>query len=143
VKDLFVYILTNDRRTALYIGVTNNLESRLWQHQNGVGSEFAKRYNLCRLIYYESYPDARSAIAREKQLKGWTRARKEGLIETMNPEWRDLAPELFGAGSLVVSRDSSTALRPPSRLRSAQNDRGEGTARMRNESLDGDRKANE
>ncbi len=119
MKDLFVYILTNERRTTLYIGVTNNLEGRLWQHQNGEGSKFAKRYNLSVLIYYEVFPEAAAAIARETQLKGWTRAKKEALIETMNPEWRDLAGEIFGEESPVVRRGSSTP------LRSAQNDGGE------------------
>jgi putative endonuclease len=110
VKDLFIYILTNERRTTLYIGVTNNLEGRVWQHQNGEGSGFAKRYNLGTLIYYEALPEPRAAIAREKHLKGWTRAKKEALIATINPEWRDLGLELFGVDSLVVRRDPSTAL---------------------------------
>jgi putative endonuclease len=116
VKEVFVYILTNERCTTLYIGVTNNLESRLWQHQNGEGSKFAKSYNLSRLIYYEACPYPAAGIAREKQLKGWTRAKKEALIARMNPEWRDLAPEIFGKESLVVRRGSSTP------LHSAQND---------------------
>jgi putative endonuclease len=116
MKDVFVYILTNDRCTTLYIGVTNNLESRVWQHQNGEGSKFAKKYNLGRLVYYEVYPYPAAGIAREKQLKGWNRAKKETLIATTNPEWRDLSMELFGADSLVVRRGSSTP------LHSAQND---------------------
>jgi len=95
VKDLFVYILTNARHTVLYIGVTNNLESRLWQHCHGEGSRFAHRYNANILVYYETFPDPASAIAREKQLKGWNRAKKETLISTSNPEWRDLGAELF------------------------------------------------
>ena len=82
MKDLFIYIITNERRTTLYIGVTNDLESRVWQHRHGEGSTFTRRHNL-------------AAIAREKQLKGWTRAKKEKLIATMNPEWRDLGLELF------------------------------------------------
>jgi len=117
VKDLFVYILTNERRTTLYIGVTNNLEGRIWQHQNGEGSKFAKRYNLSVLIYYEAFPEASAAIARETQLKGWTRAKKNALIGKLNPDWRDLSVELFGVESPVVRRGSSTP------LRSAQNDR--------------------
>jgi len=120
VKDLFVYILTNKRRTTLYIGVTNNSEGRLWQHQNGEGSAFTRQYNLTVLIYYESYPDPLSAIAREKQLKGWKREKKEALIATLNPNWDDLAPTLFGADSPVVRRDPSTS------LHSAQDDSGSG-----------------
>lgn len=122
MKDLFVYIITNERRTTLYIGVTNNLEGRVWQHQNGEGSRFAQRYHLGTLIYYEALPEPAAAIAREKQLKGWTRAKKEALIATINPEWRDLSLELFGADSLVVRRDPSTP------LRSAQDDIREGGA---------------
>ncbi len=96
MKDLFVYILTNaPRHTVLYIGVTNDLETRLWQHSNAVGSHFAHQYNANTLIYYEVCPDPNSAIAREKQLKGWSRPKKEKLIATLNPEWRDLADELF------------------------------------------------
>ena len=71
--------------------------------------------------------DAPSAIAREKQLKGWSRAKKEALIATINPEWRDLSEELFGADSLVFRRGPSTALCPPDHLRCAQDDPGEGT----------------
>lgn len=127
MKDLYVYILTNERRTTLYIGVTNNLEGRLWQHQNDEGSQFARRYNLTLLVYYETYPDPTSAIARETQLKGWSRAKKDALISKLNPAWENLAPMLFGDDSLVVRRDSSTtcpAPLPPGH--SAQNDRGEG-----------------
>jgi putative endonuclease len=120
VKDLFVYIITNERRTTLYIGVTNVLQRRLWQHQNREGSHFARQYNLTVLIYYEVYPDPTSAIAREKQLKGWKREKKEALIATLNPNWDDLAPKLFGADSPVVRRDPSTS------LHSAQDDRKRG-----------------
>jgi putative endonuclease len=120
VKDLFVYILTNERRTTLYIGVTNNLEGRLWQHQNREGSTFTRQYNLTVLIYYETFPDPTSAIAREKQLKGWKREKKEALIATLNPNWYDLAPTLFGVDSPVVRRDPSTS------LHSAQDDIGGG-----------------
>ncbi len=95
MKDLFIYIITNERRTTLYIGVTNNLESRVCQPRHGEGSAFTRCYNLAVLIYYESIPDPLAAIAREKQLKGWTRAKKEKLIATLNPEWRDLGLELF------------------------------------------------
>ena len=95
MKDLFIYIVTNERRTTLYIGVTNNLQSRVWQHRHGEGSTFTRRCNLAVLIYYEAFPDPLAAIAREKQLKGWTRAKKEKLIATLNPEWRDLGLELF------------------------------------------------
>ena len=95
----WVYILTNQRHTVLYIGITNGLERRLWQHSGSEQikrSSFTYRYNLDKLIYFESYPDARQAIAREKQIKRWTRAKKEQLIAMVNPEWRDLGAKLFG-----------------------------------------------
>lgn len=91
----WIYIVTNDRRTVLYIGITNGLEKRLWQHGFDAGSEFTRKYHASRLIYYENYADPRDAIAREKQLKRWSRVKKETLIARINPEWRDLGAELF------------------------------------------------
>jgi len=90
MRDYFVYILTNTAN-VLYIGVTNNLSSRFWQHTEERSSKFSTRYNLDRLVFYEVYPTAREAIAREKQLKGWRREKKIALIESMNPGWRDLS----------------------------------------------------
>ena len=87
----FVYILTNKHNTTLYTGVTNNLERRLYEHKNKLVEGFTKRYNLDKLVYYEATSDVRSAIEREKQIKGWTRAKKDCLIETINPQWRDLS----------------------------------------------------
>lgn len=87
-----VYIMTNAHRTVLYIGVTSDLGERIMQHKTGVHkSSFTRRYNINQLVYYEITNDIRSAIAREKQLKGWRRRKKEALVETMNPEWEDLA----------------------------------------------------
>src|SRR4051794_10135626 len=94
MDDYWVYILTNRPRcTVLYIGVTNSLKVRLWQHQNGSVSKFCGRYNVHHLIYFERYPDPEMAIARESQLKGWRRSKKEALINRKNPEWRDLGEE--------------------------------------------------
>ena len=94
-QNYFVYILTNDdRRTVLYIGVANELERRTNEHSLGRGSAFAKEYNAHKLIYFEAYPDPQSAIAREKQLKNWSRGKKETLIAQVNPEWRDLIDEM-------------------------------------------------
>jgi len=76
----------------MYIGVTNNLENRVWEHRSGVGSEFAHRYRVTRLVYAEEYDNPGAAIAREKQLKGWRRERKNELVRSLNPEWRDLMP---------------------------------------------------
>ena len=83
--------MTNRHRTVLYVGVTSNLEKRFAEHRAGVHpSSFTKKYNVDRLVFYELGKDIRSAIAREKQLKGWRRAKKVALIEAMNPEWKDL-----------------------------------------------------
>ena len=73
----FVYMLTNKHNTTLYTGVTNNLERRLYEHRNKLVDGFTKRYNLDKLVYYEVTEDVRSAIEREKQIKGWTRAKKD------------------------------------------------------------------
>ena len=91
MKDYFVYILSNSAAT-LYIGITSNLDFRLFQHrEHDDPDSFASRYNLDRLVFVETYPTARQAIAREKQLKGWTRDKKLKLIQKQNPEWRDLS----------------------------------------------------
>ena len=91
-KTYCVYIITNRSKT-LYIGVTNNLERRMWEHKHGTGSEFATRYKLDRLVYYESFDDVRNAIDREKRLKGLLRIKKLALIVSVNPAWHDLSEE--------------------------------------------------
>ncbi len=108
MKSFFVYIMTNRLRTTIYIGMTNDLQRRVWEHQNGEIDGFTKQYRLTLLVCYEVYPEARAAIAREKQLKSWRRTKKDALINTMNPEWRDLSEELFGASS--DHRGPSTSL---------------------------------
>jgi putative endonuclease len=82
--------MSNASRT-LYIGVTNNLERRVYEHKSKVIDGFTKKYNITRLVYQEATTDVRAAIAREKQIKGWTRAKKIALIETVNPLWYDLS----------------------------------------------------
>jgi len=89
-KIYFIYIITNQYHTTLYTGITNNLVRRAWEHRLGFGSQFSKRYNLNKLVYYESFGDVRSAIHREKQIKSGSRRKKVELIESINPEWRDL-----------------------------------------------------
>ena len=89
----FVYMLTNRHNTTLYTGVTNNLERRLYEHKNKLVDGFTKRYNLNKLVYYEATTDVISAIEREKQIKGWTREKRDCLIATMNPQWRDLSDD--------------------------------------------------
>jgi putative endonuclease len=88
-----VYILSNFARTVLYIGVTNNLERRVWEHRNGEGGVFTSKYKCHFLMYYEDYSDIRNAIAREKQLKNWKREWKIELIRKENPEMIDLAKD--------------------------------------------------
>lgn len=89
MKQYFVYILTNNSK-ALYIGFTSNLKNRIWEHKNKVIKGFTKKYNIDKIIYFEQTENVWSAIAREKQLKGWTRKKKIDLFEKENPEWRDL-----------------------------------------------------
>ena len=88
-----VYILTSHSLSAMYVGVTNDLGRRVFEHRNGLGSEFAKKYQVRRLVYTEEFEQVEKAIAREKQLKGWKRIRKNELVRAANPEWEDLMPE--------------------------------------------------
>ena len=96
-KQYFVYILTNATR-VLYIGMTNNLERRIWEHTVKRVPGFTAQYNISWLVYYEEFDQVLDALDREKQLKGWRRAKKIALIERMNTEWRDLALDWFPAG---------------------------------------------
>ena len=86
----FVYILSNWDDSVLYIGVTGNLPKRLYEHRTGLVEGFTKKYNVHKLVYFEQTSDIRAALEREKQLKGWRRSKKNWLIETMNPGWKDL-----------------------------------------------------
>ena len=89
----YVYILSNWDDSVLYIGVTSNLPKRLYEHRNGLADGFTKKYNVHKLVYYEETSYMRSAIEREKQLKGWTRTKKNALIQTQNPNWKDLSAD--------------------------------------------------
>ncbi len=90
MRQYYVYIMSN-RTHVLYIGVTNDLDNRTAQHQEGANPGFTQRYHLNRLVYFELYEKIADAIAREKQLKGWRRSRKIALIESLNPQWSDLS----------------------------------------------------
>ncbi|MBR4450959.1 MAG: GIY-YIG nuclease family protein [Clostridia bacterium] len=90
----YVYILTNQSDKVMYIGVTNNLERRLYEHKHNMVEGFTKKYNVHKLVYYEHTTDVYAAITREKELKGWRRSKKNALVETMNPEWKDLSNSL-------------------------------------------------
>jgi putative endonuclease len=89
VRSYFVYIMASDHRT-LYIGVTSDLGKRVFEHRQGITTGFTKKYNVHRLVYFEEMDDPMSAIAREKQIKSWSRHKKIALIESRNPEWREL-----------------------------------------------------
>ncbi len=90
-KNAYVYFMTNSNNKVLYLGVTNNLERRVWEHKNNTNpSSFTCRYHCHKLVYYEYTNSIEGAIAREKQLKNWKRQWKNELIEKMNPGWLDL-----------------------------------------------------
>ena len=84
--------MTNKSKT-LYVGVTNNLQRRVYEHKNKMIRGFTSKYNITKVVYFEVFNDIESAIKREKQIKGWLRKKKIELIETMNPEWNDLSEE--------------------------------------------------
>jgi putative endonuclease len=92
----YVYILASATNYTLYIGVTGDLIRRVYQHKNNLDPDsFTAKYAVHKLVYFEQTNDVRSALEREKQLKGWRRAKKNALIEAMNPQWKDLYPELL------------------------------------------------
>ncbi len=91
VRQYYVYIMTNRKNGVLGVGVTDNLERRVYEHKHKMIRGFTSKYNCTRLVYYDSSPDVRAAIATEKQIKGWLRKKKMALIESMNPEWKDLS----------------------------------------------------
>ena len=107
MKTLYVYMMSNRSRVVLYIGVTNDLAARVWQHQHSAVAGFTTRYKVDRLVYYELYERPHDAIDREKELKAWRRSKKNALVETLNPKWADLSATL-----VQPMRDPS----PPSRL---------------------------
>ena len=92
----YVYMVQSASRRALYIGMTNNLHKRVFQHKTHVFEGFTDDYNAIRLVYWESFDDVRNAIDRENKLKGWRREKKLWLVEQMNPKWRDLAADWYG-----------------------------------------------
>ena len=88
----YTYIMASSSGT-LYVGMTNCIEDRVCQHRNGTGSEFTRRYKVDRLVYYECFRYVLNAIRREKEIKGWRRSKKEELIRSRNPEWKDISKE--------------------------------------------------
>ena len=96
MKQAHVYILASARNGTLYVGVTSQLVQRIWQHKNDVFEGFSQRYKVDQLVWFEPHESMEAAILREKQIKSGSRKRKLGLIETMNPGWRDLYEDMLG-----------------------------------------------
>jgi len=92
-KNYYVYLLTNWNNKVMYVGVTSNLERRLYEHKNKLVEGFTKKYNVGKLVYFETTNDVMAAIEREKQIKKWRREKKNQLVMGMNPEWKDLSLE--------------------------------------------------
>lgn len=95
MKSYFVYILASKRNGTLYIGVTNNLIKRVWEHKNNLVDGFTKQYSVHKLVYFEETSDVESAILREKKLKNWHRDWKINLINSINPNWKDLYQDII------------------------------------------------
>ncbi len=93
-KTYCVYIMTNKHNTTIYTGVTNNLLRRVHEHKSCIGSKFTHRYNIYKLVYYETTNDVEAAIMREKQIKDGSRQKKIDLVNSINPEWQDLSYDL-------------------------------------------------
>ena len=91
MNDYYVYILTNDNNTVMYIGITNNIRRRVYEHKTGVFEGFTKKYRVHKLVYCENCHNVNDAIAREKQLKNWSRTKKNALVESVNPDWKEIA----------------------------------------------------
>lgn len=92
-RHYYVYILTNWNNEVMYVGMTNNLERRMYEHKNKLVDGFTKKYNVFKLVYYELGNDVNAVIAREKEIKKWRREKKDNLVKTLNPEWKDLSLE--------------------------------------------------
>jgi putative endonuclease len=109
-KEFYVYIMASKSR-VLYVGMTNDLKRRVYQHQHKLLEGFTKKYNVTALVYYESTREVRAAITREKQIKSWRRSKKIELIESLNPTWKDLNDEIGLVDStseqIGMARDSS------------------------------------
>ena len=96
MSQYWVYIITNIGNTVLYTGITNDLRRRILEHRNKTGSDFANRYNVTKLVYYESFDNVWDAIAAEKKIKAGSRGKKIQLIEIVNPKWKDLYEHALG-----------------------------------------------
>ncbi len=102
----YVYILANWNNKVIYTGMTNNLERRLYEHKNKLNDGFTKKYNVNKLVYYEQMSNVEDTIKREKEIKKWRREKKDNLINTLNPEWKDLG-KAIGEEKIPQSRTPS------------------------------------
>ena len=112
LRRFYVYILTS-RSGVLYIGITNNLERRMCEHKNKWVPGFTAKYNVDRLVHYETFTGPHHAIAREKQIKGWRREKKIRLIEETNPTWKDLSVDWYTAPTVSQTTASLAHVSPP------------------------------
>jgi putative endonuclease len=103
MRAYYVYILTSINRKVMYVGVTNNLENRVAEHRSGRGGAFTRRYRVHALVHAEEYQYVEDAIAREKEIKGWRRSKKDALVETTNPTWADLLETTVAIGPSLRS----------------------------------------
>ncbi len=106
LHNYYVYILANWNNKVIYTGMTNNLERRLYEHKNKLNDGFTKKYNVNKLVYYEQMSNVEDTIQREKEIKKWRREKKDKLINTLNPEWKDLGTAI-GEEKIPQSRTPS------------------------------------
>ena len=127
-KRFYVYIMTNRPRShIIYTGITGNLPRRVFEHKNQLTPGFTSRYNLTRLVYYESFAYPDMAIGREKEIKGWRRSKKIRLIESINPHWYDLAEHWMDIQKAAATNDSRQSSSPGWSTRGASDDAFEKT----------------
>jgi putative endonuclease len=112
----YVYILAS-RSRVLYVGVTNDLERRVFEHKQGIGSQFTRKYRVNQLVYCQSFATPGEAIAAEKRIKGWVRAKKIALIEEANPDWHDLSSDDTRSESSCSANASRPSISHPERRR--------------------------
>ena len=106
----YVYMRSSASRRALYTSVTVPLYKRVWEHKNNLGGYFTSKYKCHRLVYFEQFTSVKTAIAREKEIKGWRREKKSRLVESMNPEWKDLAADWYPDGLLLDRKPVKSSL---------------------------------
>jgi putative endonuclease len=107
MKNYYVYILATKYNKMLYIGVTNNLERRVWEHKSKQIAGYTYKYNVDKLVWFEEFSEINDAIAVEKKLKGWLRVKKDQLISEFNPEWKELYPSATPQDDSVIPQDDS------------------------------------